>query len=207
MAGQSRAGRAFAAGVAAVAIAGLVIQFRATLAITDAVGGAVWVLLRYFTIMANVLVAVVMVRRAFSVDPPRHAWLLGGVVVIIGLVGVVYTLLLRGLLELSGGAALANLLLHYVTPVLAPLYWLLFAPKGGLRYRDTAAWCALPVGYLIYALVRGELEGHYAYPFLNLAKLGAGRVATICAVIAVGFLASGCTFVWLDGWLGRRGGR
>ena len=202
-AGQGRS-RAFAAFVALVAFAGVAGQFRSTLANVGSVGGAIWVLLRYFTIIANLIVAVVFAERALTNGAPKRPWLLGGAVISIGLVGVVYMLLLRGLLELSGGQALADFLLHYVSPVLAPAWWLLCAPKGGLRYRDTLIWCALPLGYVIYAIVRGAIDGIYAYPFLNIGERGLATVATTCAVIAVGYLVGACAFVTLDGLLGRR---
>ncbi|OJU12874.1 MAG: hypothetical protein BGN86_00200 [Caulobacterales bacterium 68-7] len=205
--GQGRAGRrgrVAAAIVALVAFAGVAIQFRATLSNVGSAGGAVWVLLRYFTIIANLIVAGVFAALALTNRPPKPSWLLGGAVISIALVGVIYTLLLRGLLELSGGQALADFLLHYVSPVLAPLWWLAFAPKGGLRYRDTLIWCALPLGYTIYAIARGAVDGMYAYPFLNIAERGVARVAATCGVIAVGYLVSACAFVALDGVLGRR---
>ncbi len=51
-------------------------------------------------------------------------------------VGLIYVLFLRGLLELSAGAELANFILHYVDPVFVLLFWLSFAPKGALRNID-----------------------------------------------------------------------
>ena len=204
--GQGRAGRGgrvFAAIVALVAFAGVAIQFRSTLANVGSLGGAAWVLLRYFTIIANLVVAVVFAGRALTDRPSRRPWVLGGAVISIALVGVIYMLLLRGLLELSGGQALADFLLHYVSPALAPLWWLAFAPKGGLRYRDTLVWCALPLGYAIYAIARGAIDGVYAYPFLNIAERGVATVATTLGVIGVGYLVSACAFVALDGLLAR----
>ena len=120
------------------------------------------------------------------------------------LVGIVYNLLLRGLLELSGGAKLADHLLHEVVPLLVPLFWLFLAPKGRLTGRDAVWWAAHPLAYLIYALVRGAVDGKYPYPFLNVAKLGGLQVAINCLLIGIGFLVASYGFVWLDRRLAAR---
>ncbi len=180
-------------------------QFAAILHQGHGVAASLWIMLRYFTILANLLVAAAFggLAAAGALRPP---WLLAGATLSILLVGVVYGLLLHGLVELSGGSQVANVLLHMASPVLAPLCWLAFAPKGRLRPRDALIWFAFPAAYLAYALVRGAGEGFYAYPFIDLAKLGWGRVALNCAVIGAGFLLAGWGVVRLDGALaGARG--
>jgi hypothetical protein len=117
---------------------------------------------------------------------------------------MVYGLLLRGLLALSGGALLADTLLHKVTPVIAPLWWVVFAPKGRLRQSDPWWWALFPALYLPYALARGMVEGRYAYPFLNVTKIGWSGVALYAAVMAGCFLLAGFALVALDRRLGRR---
>ncbi len=189
--------RLAAALIALVAWVGLGVQFRASLAMTggDPVDTA-WVMLRYFTVITNLAVAITMSLVALGrrISPA----MLGGVTLAIMLVGVVYVTLLRGLLELSGGAKLADSLMHYATPALVPLWWLMFAPKGKLAWRDPAIWSLFPLVYFPYALARGAYEGVYAYPFINVAKLGWTQVGINAVVIAGGFLV-----VALDGLLGR----
>jgi hypothetical protein len=41
-------------------------------------------------------------------------------------------------------------------------------------------------------------EGHYAYPFINMTKLGIGQVAINAALIAIGFVMAGYALVWID---------
>lgn len=188
--------RIAAAIVALVSLTGLLVQFDATLAQTGSVGETLWTLLRFFTIWANIAVAstfaaIVIGQRV----TPR--WM-GGVVLAIVLVGIVYGLLLRGLLSLSGGALFADTLLHKVTPLLAPLWWIAFARKGRLERRDPWVWAIFPAAYLPYALLRGMAEGHYAYPFINVAKLGIGQVLVNALLIAVGFVAAGYMLLWAD---------
>lgn len=191
--------------VALTALTGLCVQFDATLAQTGSVGETLWTLLRFFTIWANILVVITFGPIALGrhVSPRR----VGGTVLAILLVGIIYGLLLRGLLSLSGGALLADTLLHKVTPLLAPLWWIAFARKGRLGRRDPWIWAIFPAAYLPYALIRGMAEGHYAYPFINVAKLGIGQVAINAALIAIGFVLAGYVLVWIDGRFSGRPSR
>ncbi len=182
--------------IALIAWAGLAIQFQSTLAQTGSVLETSVILLRFFTVLTNLLVAVTFTALALgrTVSP---FWL-GGVTLAIVLVGMVYMLLLRGLVELSGGALLADTLLHKVVPVLVPLYWLAFAPKGRLRWRHAFAWSLYPLAYFAYALVRGSFEGRYAYPFIDVAEIGYAHTLINAIVIAAGFVAAGLALVGID---------
>jgi hypothetical protein len=59
----------------------------------------------------------------------------GALLLAIGAVAAVYHLLLAGLVSLTGLEAVLDEMLHTVIPVVFALYWLLFAPKEGLRSR------------------------------------------------------------------------
>lgn len=196
--------RVAAALVALVGWIGIGVQLDASTALAGSVRGAIWNMLLFFTIIANLLAAIVMTGIALDWRAFKAPVTIGGVTIAILLVGVVYALLLRGLLELSGGARLADILLHSVTPVLVPLYWLLLAPKGGLTWRAPFLWACLPLAYFGYALVRGDLEGRYPYPFMNVAQIGWGATLTNAFAMAIGFLAVGFVLVWLDDRLARR---
>lgn len=195
--------RVAAAIVALVALAGLVVQFAATLDQTGSVAGTLWTLLRYFTVLTNLLVALAFGWVAIGGRP--HPRRLAGVMLAILLVGIIYGLLLRGLLALSGGALLADTLLHKVTPVLVPLWWIAFAVRGQLRWRDPWGWALFPALYLPYALLRGMAEGRYAYPFIDVAKIGIGTVLVNAVLIAMGFVAAGHALVWIDRRMARSG--
>lgn len=194
--------RLAAAGIALVAWAGLAVQFQATNAMGYSVAETLWVLARFFTILTNVIVAVAMTALALGRYLP--ASLIGGVTLAILLVGVVYMTLLRGLLELSGGALLADMLLHKVTPLLVPAWWMLFAAKGRLEWRDPWLWGLYPLAYFPYALWRGLAEGKYAYPFIDVGELGWATVLGNAALIAAAFVLGGMLLVALDRRLGAR---
>jgi hypothetical protein len=190
--------------VACVAIAGLAIQLPVSMARTGSMEGALWSMLRFFTIIGNSVTALVLLGAALGLRWPGRPALLGGVTLIMALIGVIYSTLLRDTEHLTGQAQLANYILHYAMPALVALFWLIFAPKGGLRRIDPLNWALLPLAYFPYALVRAQLDGKYAYPFINAAQLGWPRVLTNAAIIAVAFVLAGLALVWLDGKLGRR---
>ncbi len=200
----SPAARIAAGAVALTAWTALAVQFGASEAATGAVLATAWVMLRYFTVIATLLVALVFTAVASDRRgrvPP--AWL-GGVTATILLVGVVFAVLLAGVFPVAGAAAVADVLLHRVVPVLVPLYWLVFARKGGLRRGDPWRWALIPALYFGYALARGAAEGRYAYPFMDVALLGWRQVAATAIAMALGFLATGYGLLGLDRWLAAR---
>jgi hypothetical protein len=187
--------------IALVAWAGLAIQLRASIDLTGSAGAALWAMLLYFTVLTNLLVATTFSAAALSRRISPFA--VGGVTLAILLVGVVFALLLNGLVELSGGALLADFLLHWVTPVLVPLWWFAFAPKGGLARRDPFVWMLYPLAYFAYALARAELDGRYPYPFMDANRLGWLQTGLNAVEVAAGFLLAGLLLVWLDRRLAR----
>jgi len=199
---MSTSARIAAIVVALVTWIGLAVQLQASPELAGTVPSAIWAVLRFFTVIANLLVAIVFTILALSgrVAPS----LLGCITLAILFVGVIYTLLLRGLIELSGGARWADLLLHHVTPVLVPLFWLVFARKGGLRSVDPWLWALLPLVYFIYAIARAALDGRYPYPFMDVATIGWAQTAINAAVMALGFVVGGYVFYGLDRWMSRR---
>jgi len=190
--------RAAAALVAIACWIGLALNFVATHSAGHGVLATLWILARYFTILTNFLVAIVMTWAAIGGRP--SARILGGLTLAILLVGIVYLILLKGLEKLGGAAATADFLLHDVTPLLMAGWWLLFAPRAKLRWSDAAWWCAYPLAYLAYALVRGGMDGRYPYHFIDVAALGWLQTALNAGGIALGFMLAGVALVWIDSW-------
>ncbi|WP_310468534.1 hypothetical protein [Sphingomonas sp.] len=120
--------RLAAALIALIAWAGLAAQYSATHSAGYSVGETLWILLRFFTILTNLLVAVTMSAIALG-RTVSAAWI-GGLTLAILLVGIIDATLLRGMPQLSGTANLADILLHKVTPLAVPAWWLAFASRG-----------------------------------------------------------------------------
>lgn len=197
--------RIAAAAIALVAWTGLGIQLQASAANHDgSLGAALWAMLRFFTVIANLLLAILFSGIALG----RARWMrprpLGGMTLTILLVGAVYLALLRGRAEVNDGVALVGVLLHEVTPPLTALFWLAFARKGRLGRADPLRWTALPLAYFGYVLVRGAVEGVYPYPFIDVGAIGWRRTLANSAGIAAGFVVAGYALAGVDRVLGRR---
>ena len=179
-------------------------------AVTDDVvpplGIRLWRFVSFFTIQSNLLVIITVLPLIMKPghDGPRWRVLRLDGLVMITVTGVVHWFLLRPLTDLSGWSAVADTLLHIVTPLLAVLGWLVFGPRPRIT-PAAVGWSLLwPVLWLGYTFVVGALTGWYPYPFLDVGVEGLGQVALTCGAITVLFtgLASVC---WqLDRLLGRR---
>jgi hypothetical protein len=194
-----------AALVAIICWAGLAVQFAASYGNQHDVAATLWVLARFFTVITNLLVAVTMTLVAIGrkVSP----MVLGGITLAILLVGVVYATLLHGLQLFTGHASLADTLLHKVSPPAMALWWLFFAPRGRLKWKAPLWWCIYPLAYFAYAIGRGQTDGRYPYPFMDVVKLGWLQTALNAGGIALGFIVAGFLLVWIDSWRPLGSGR
>ena len=89
----------------------------------------------FFTILTNLLVALVFTAALFRPGPGwmeflRRPSVQAGTAVYIAIVGIVYQLLLRQLWNPQGAQWVADVVLHSIIPVAYVLYWLLFAPRS-----------------------------------------------------------------------------
>ncbi|RWP44232.1 MAG: hypothetical protein EOR05_25985 [Mesorhizobium sp.] len=166
--------------------------------------GSLWVLIGYFTILTNGLVAAVFGAVALLGERFDHPRLVARGAAVMALVGVIFALLLQGLRTLAGATTEANFLLHQLNPVLVVLFWLLFTRKGTLSWRDPLLWALYPLVYLAYALARGAAEGKYAYPFIDVSANGWVGAMSNAVVIALGFVAAAEALVLIDRMLARR---
>ena len=160
--------------------------------------GALIAFFSFFTILTNLLVAVVFTAMAFTpaVTPSMQA----ATTVYIAIVGIIYALLLRQLWNPQGAQWLADFLLHTVIPIGYVVHWLLFAPRTGLRWMLAVHWLLYPGVYLVYVLARGAVSGLYPYPFVNVGVLGYGGVLARAAGFLLVFLGTGLLVVAVGRW-------
>jgi hypothetical protein len=175
-----------------------------------AVVGTVITYFSFFTILTNILVALVFTAAIFS--PGTGRWATGwaqffcrpsvqaGTAAYIAIVGIIYRLLLRQLWNPQGLQWVADVILHDVIPIGYVLYWLLFAPRMGVRWKDALGWLAYPSVYLVYVLARGAVSGLYPYPFMDVKVLGYGAVLAHAAVLFLVFLGMGLLVVAVGRW-------
>ncbi|WP_329383314.1 Pr6Pr family membrane protein [Streptomyces sp. NBC_01351] len=198
---------AFRALIAAAAVVGLAIELT---------HGSVPVVLSFFTIWTNIAVAVVFslsAARTWQRRPDVDPLYRGGVLLFILITGLVFHLVLANpsspfnvledLNKLTGAKAVANQLLHTVTPIGAVLDFLFLTAPGTLLPRHAVRWPAYPLAYVTFALVRGALlspdvKSRYTYPFIDVAQYGYGRVALNALVLGILFYALGLALVAAD---------
>lgn len=145
----------------------------------------------YFTNLSNLFAAVVMLIGAAYLgqhrEPtPTHDLVRGSSVAGMAVVGIVFSILLRGH-DLGSLMPWVNAVTHYVMPMVVVLDWLYAPPKSVLALRQIQYWLIFPLIYLAYILVRGALVGWYPYPFLNPANVGGygGVILYSLAIIAL----------------------
>jgi hypothetical protein len=183
----------------------VLVQSRAGLAML----GAVITYFSFFTTLTNPLVALVFTAIAARPAAGGMRFFLSssvqaGTTVYIAIVGAVYQLLLRQLWNPQGAQRLADVLLHAVIPVGYVLYWLLFAPRTGLRWKDAVGWLVYPGVYLVYVLARGAVSGLYPYPFVDVNVLGYGGALARAAGLMLVFLGMGLLVVAVGRWTRER---
>lgn len=135
----------------------------------------------YFTVLCNLLIAVSL---TFSSITATSGWgrffsrlsVQSAIGLYIFIVCLVYNLVLRGILTLTGWRLFVDNMLYVVVQVLYLFYWAFFRTKGTLKWQDGVLWILFPFFYLFYSLIRGPVVNWYPYSFLNAGKLGYGKV-------------------------------
>jgi hypothetical protein len=153
-----------------------------------------WGLARFFTILTNCLIVVTFTVAAVRRDGIGSAWVAALTLAIL-LVGAVYHTLLAGITVFEGAGIWANQGLHTIVPIACLLWWIAFAPKRDLGFRDLPTFIVWPCVYIAYALARGDADGTYPYPFMDLAEKSATEVAVNLAGLMVVLLIGGVIFV------------
>ncbi|RWD71907.1 Pr6Pr family membrane protein [Mesorhizobium sp.] len=199
-----------------IGLIALVLQAAITIPASMAAGrsllGAIVFLLSFFTILTNI--AAVMVHASL-LSPTGYAWLpafagqrmRAGVAVSITLVFIVYATVLAGLWQPQGLFLLCDILLHYVTPLIFVLWWLIAGADGSTRWRDISWWMIYPLAYLAYALIRAPFAGEVPYPFLDVAKNGAASVAVSAVGVTALFVGLSVLAVLIDHGIGGLRGK
>lgn len=182
--------------IATVAIAALVAQGIVSSRLMSMPGAlqVIWAMVGYFTVLVNLVVAATFARIAWAGRSGTAVWH-GAVLLWIATVGLIYHTLLAGIWAPQGLAWWADQGLHTATPALVVIWWLAFAPKAPLDLRHPWLWSVLPLVYCGYALLRGQISGVYAYPFIDMATIGPQRTGLNVAGLTLGFVLGGYAVV------------
>lgn len=162
----------------------------------------------YFTILSNIVVAVVTTMLARSLHRTSTTWstLRMDSLVMISVTGLVYAIVLAPAANPQGLELVTNSLGHYIIPALTVVLWLLIGPRKQLRPITIFTALIIPIIWAIYTLIRGAIINGYPYGFLNVAELGLGTaIVNIMGVAVLGIIIG--TIYWvLDKALPQRSG-
>ena len=123
-------------------------------------------LFNYYTIQTNLMVAFIAAFAAWHGSQPP-AWLgqiTQAAAIWISVTSLGYHFLLSKLYKPEGWQAVANRLLHYVTPIGMVIYSQLAWPA---QVPSPLLWLSYPLVYATTNLARGSLTGYYPYWFLR----------------------------------------
>lgn len=131
----------------------------------------------FFTILSNVIVAIC---SGFILFGGKSKWnsffrketTLTAVTVYILIVGLVFNLVLRPMVDLKGMHNVVSEIFHAVVPFLFLIYWFITCKNANLSYKSIGFWLVYPLLYIAYTLLHGISSGFYPYPFINVNTLG-----------------------------------
>jgi hypothetical protein len=186
--GPSDSIRALAGAAALVAWTSLGLQLALLLNAMN-MAPALWRFAGYFTILTNLLVAVMATEiasgRTDRLSGPAARMAVTAAIV---LVGVAYWFLLAPLWTPTGWQLAADIGLHLAVPVLAFVLWFAMA-DGRLRWSDAPKAAIWPAIYAVYAVARGAADGWYAYWFLNPKDQSA--LELVVSIVGLALLVTG----------------
>ena len=171
-------------------------------------------LFSYFTIQSNVICLIMMAWK-LKKEPP--ALFRGLAVVCISLTFLVYNFMLRPadftIANMGNLKNISNLFAHYMVPAFVWIDYLLYTPKGGMKWYYPLIWLCYPLLYLAYIMLVYKpiggtfiVEGEVCkvpYFFLDTEILGIGGVTLWCLAIAAVILLLSYLFLLLDKLLSR----
>ncbi|WP_454885775.1 Pr6Pr family membrane protein [Sphingomonas oryzagri] len=192
--------------VAFIALIGLAIEYRVTIAgHPGRIVGRTIIYMSFFTILTNMMVMVASLGAALG-HGRLHRWASGAGVttaisVYITVVAVIFQLLLASLIHLTPLGWWGNMLVHQLVPALWLVGWIAFSPHGGIGPWAPLRWLIYPLAYTVWVLVHGAVTGWYPYPFMDVGKYGVGPTTTKMVAIALFFAGLGYAYRWIDGRL------
>lgn len=174
--------------------------------------GSTVVYFSYFTTQTNILANLILLTPVLAPSSRVGRWaasegVRAAVAMYIAVVGLVFHFILSATWKPEGLAAVGNAVVHYVMPAAVVLDWLLFTPKGRLRWIDPVKWLAFPLVYGVWTVIHGAMIGWYPYFFIDIGKLGWTQALINYAELLVFFLIVGLMLVSLDRAFGARAKR
>ena len=182
-----------------IGLGALILQFSLSIPLRmsngDTIFGALVYFFTFYTILTNIMLVLIYVSDLWPRESLRW-WrspvTRGMMAATILLVGLFYHFFLAGTWNPQGWFKVADVALHYVTPIFYLLWWVIFTWHGKLKFGDIPIMLLPSTIWLIYALIRGAIITEYPYPILEAHKLGYGQVAinVLAVLVAVTILCA-----------------
>lgn len=204
-------GKAFAWLGLVVGVVALGLQFVISMQAYAAAGrdipGSLGTFFAYYTILTNIVLVLIYLSEVTGA-----AWLAmfrsldvrGMMVAAMILVTTFVHFFLRGLTPRTGLFPLCDTLLHYVTPLLYLIWWVIAVRHGPLLIRRVPMMLIPTLVYFVYVLVRGAWVQEYPYPILSVVRHGYGQVLLNAVALSIGLGALMLIVIGVDELLGRR---
>ncbi len=163
----------------------------------------------FFTILTNILAALAMTLPVIAPQSPPGAFfnrpaVRTAIATYIIVVCATYHLILRHQWNPEGWAWIADTALHYATPALFVLDWLLFVPKGNVPWKNALIALVFPLVYMAWTFVHGSQTGFYPYPFVDVSALGLEKVLINGAGMIAAFAVLGLVLIAIGRVTGPR---
>ena len=175
-----------------------------------------WHQLTYYTLLSNIVVwafflyLLGVMRTDFDKTTSSTALLRtkGGVTIAIMLTFLVYHFMLAPIAKNVDFYNWKNYLLHYTSPILVILDWVLFDKRHVYKWLDPIRWTALPLLYTVFALIKGYVfqipipdQSHSPYPyfFVDINQIGWNGFAMYFVAILVGYMLLGYIMLLVKG--------
>jgi hypothetical protein len=193
-----------------VGVVGLVVQFvismQAYLAGGRDIPGALGQFFSYYTIITNIALVLIYLSEVV-----RWRWLelfrkldvTGMMVANMLLVMTFVYFYLRGITRPEGMFLACDIALHYVTPIIYIVWWLIAVRHGPLLVRRIPIMLAPTFVYFLVVMARGLWVKEYPYPILNVVRLGYARVLLNAVYMTLALGAIMLLVVGIDEVLGQ----
>lgn len=122
----------------------------------------------------------------------------GAFTVYITITLVVFAILLQPFYHPTGFAAFSNIVLHYITPIIFIVDWVLTETEAKYKWKYLLYWLIYLLGYISFAIILGTFTGDYLYPFLNPGFLGSTIFALMLGILAGGYIFLGSSYIGIN---------
>jgi len=193
-----------------IGAAALLLQFGLTIPARmgngDSIFGALIFFFSFFTILTNLTLVLIYASELWPRQwlnwfrrPATRGMMVAAIILVMGF----YHFILAASWNPEGWFKIADVALHYATPVFYVAWWVLFMRHGTLKWTDIARMLLPPIIYLIYVMIRGAIISEYPYPILEANMLGYGAVAINVLWVLVGLTVLCAIVVAVDRALTR----